>query len=86
MNNENDNVPEITLRLESGKHKKGQPFPEHDFSFIQKHGITSKGDGIACSNEDVVRHINRAYENKPDAEEVIYFYFQEGNGIHIIQK
>lgn len=79
MNNENNSVPEIHIRLESGKHKKGQPFPEHDFSFIQKLGITSKGDSIACSNEDVVRHINRSYENKPDAEEVIYFYFQEGS-------
>ena len=79
MNNENDNVPNISIRLESAKHKKGQPFPEHDFSFIQKHGITLKGDSVACSNEDVVRHINRSYENKPDAEEVIYFYFQEGS-------
>lgn len=65
------------VELVSGKHVKGQPYPEHDFSYVQKHGIFNEQGVIACSNNDVKKQIEAAYAKNPEATETLYFYYQE---------
>ncbi len=72
---------EMDLWIECGTHKKGEPYPQYDFSLIKELGITNKHYNdlsvIAASNEDLKNQIDRLHEVK---DEVKYFYyvFKEG--------
>lgn len=75
MNNtEENNIPEISVRLEMGKHKKGMPYPEYDFTGVNH--IATKSESVATSNEAIKDQICRFFNNNPDATEATYFYFQ----------
>jgi hypothetical protein len=75
MNNtEEKDVPIISIRLEMGKHKKGAPYPEYDFTGVEH--IATKSESVATSNQAVRDQIDRGHTNNPDATEATYFYFQ----------
>lgn len=75
MNNtEEKDIPSISIRLEMGKHKKGAPYPEYDFTGVEH--VATKSETIATSNQAVKDQIDRGHNNNPDATEVPYFYFQ----------
>jgi hypothetical protein len=77
MSKNNPNIPDIHIALEFGKHKKGEPYPEYDFSYLIKHKITNSSGVVACSNEEIVHQINHFYENNPDKTEATYFFYRE---------
>ena len=72
-----DNVPTVVIELKHGVHRRGERYPEHDFSYIQKHNIRNPKNVVACSNLDVREQIDRAYEKNPGASEAHYFYYVE---------
>ena len=75
MNNtEEKDVPSISIRLEMGKHKKGAPYPEYDFTGVDH--VATKSESVATSNEAVKDQIHRFFNNNPDTTEATYFYFQ----------
>ena len=62
MNNtEEKDVPSISIRLEMGKHKKGAPYPEYDFTGIEH--IATKSESVATSNQAVRDQIDRGHTN-----------------------
>ena len=66
----------MSLWVECGTHKKGEPYPQYDFTLIKERGITNKHSNdktiIATSNEDLKIQIDRLHETK---DEVNYFYY-----------
>ena len=70
-------ISTVTIELKHGVHRRGDGYPEHDFDYITKHGVTNKGGVIACSNLEIKEQIDRAYEKNPGASEVHYFYYEE---------
>jgi len=75
MNNtEEKDIPSISIRLEMGKHEKGAPYPEYDFTGVEH--IANKSESVATSNQAVRDQIDRGHNNNPDATTVPYFYFQ----------
>lgn len=67
----------VVIEVKHGIHRRGERYPEHDFSYVTKHGVTSRGNTVATCNLDVKEQIDRAYERSPGASEVHYFYYQE---------
>ena len=65
----------MSIEIKKGTHTRGDPAPEHDFSYVIQQGLISKGNAIACSNQDVKDQIDRAYKKNPGASHVNYFYF-----------
>ena len=77
MRKQMSNIPSVTIEIKHGVHRRGERYPEHDFEYVVKYGVTSKGNAIACSNLDIKEQIDRAYEKSPGASEVHYFYYEE---------
>jgi hypothetical protein len=65
---------EINIWIESGIHRRGERYPEHDFSLLEKLGVANKGGAIACSNEDIKTQIDAWYQ-KNYIEDARYFYY-----------
>lgn len=75
MNNtETNDIPSISIRLEMGKHKKGAPYPEYDFTGVDH--IATKSESIATSNQAIIDQIHRFFNKNSEATEATYFYFQ----------
>lgn len=70
------NIRPVTIEVKHGVHRRGERYPEHDFEYVVKYGVTS--NVVACSNLDIKEQIDRAYEKSPGASEVHYFYLSRG--------
>jgi hypothetical protein len=72
---------EINLWIECGTHKKGEPYPQYDFTLVKEYEITNKYSNdksvIAASNEDLKIQIDRLHETR---DEVKYFYYTLKSG------
>jgi len=67
--------PNITVVLKHATHKRGEPYPQIDFSTVQKYNITNKQRFIACSNEDIKNQIDERLQNTTDDEVPYFFYY-----------
>jgi hypothetical protein len=75
MKTSNQNIPEVSFSLNRGQHTRGTPYPEIDFSAIQKFGLKSETGAIACSNEELIKQIDAQYDANPNSMYATYFYF-----------
>jgi len=67
--------PNITIVLKHATHKRGEPYPQIDFSTVQKYNITNEQRAIACSNEDIKNQIDERLQNTTDDEVPYFFYY-----------
>lgn len=70
------NIPSISIQIKHGVHHRGEPYPEHDFTYAIEHSLSGKGV-VATSNLEIKDQINMAYIKTPNASEVVYFYYAE---------
>ena len=75
MKTSNQNIPEVSFSLNRGQHTRGTPYPQIDFSTIQKFGLKSEAGVIACSNKEIRDQIDAQYEANPNSMYATYFYF-----------
>lgn len=66
----------LQVLLLSGMHKRGDAYPEIDFSEVQAHGIANKAKYIACSNEEIKQQIDERLAQSPSENEVPYFFYK----------
>ncbi len=66
---------EVRFSINQGFHKKGDPYPQINFSEIERHKLTSKTNAIACSNQQVTEQIERQFVSNPNSIYATYYYF-----------
>lgn len=71
---------DVTLHIEFAKYKKGEPYPEYNFYWVDKYFNFRKeqnkySEGVACSNEHIKNMIDRLLIDNPDKEEYTYAFF-----------
>lgn len=71
--------PSISLEFCAGDYTKGDPYPEHDFTELEKHGVVNKAGVVACSNKELIQQIDVALKDKPLGTTIKYFYYKVNN-------
>lgn len=66
----------LQVLLLSGLYKRGDAYPDIDFSEVQAQGITNKAKYIACSNEEIKQQIDERLAQSPSENEVPYFFYK----------
>lgn len=66
----------LQVLLLSGLYKRGEPYPDIDFSEVQAQGITNKEKYIACNNEELRQQIEQRLNENPSVNEVPYFFYK----------
>lgn len=72
-------MTDYKLHIEDSTHKKGEPYPEHEWSGVTSYFNIMKQPmnehhQVLGTSEGVARQIDSVYSNKPDAIEARYFY------------
>jgi len=67
------------LYIEAGTHKKGTPYPEHEFHrvtcyFNMMKESMNEDHQLLGTNEGIAKQIDSVYNNNPEATEARYFY------------
>jgi hypothetical protein len=67
------------LHIESGTHKKGTPYPEHELHkvtcyFNMMKESMNEHHQLLGTNEGIARQIDSVYNSNPEATEARYFY------------
>jgi len=67
------------LHIESGTHKKGTPYPEHELHIVTCYFNMMKESmnehhQLLGTNEGIARQIDSVYNSNPEATEARYFY------------
>jgi hypothetical protein len=67
--------------LEDNAHKKGEPYPEHEWREVNSYFTIMKEQmnehhRVLGTNEGIARQINSVYNTNPDAKEARYFYMR----------
>jgi hypothetical protein len=67
------------LHIEGGTHKKGEQYPEHEWSGVTSYFNIMKASmdehhQVFGTNEGIARQIDSVYSNNSDAIEARYFY------------
>lgn len=69
-----NNVPVLEIELKTGTYKRGEPYPEYDFSVAEKHGIFNKAGIVAGSNQQLKQQIEERLKVCNDSQ-VTYTYY-----------
>lgn len=66
---------EVRFSINQALHKRGDQYPQINFSAIEMHKITSKTNAIACSNQQIAEQIEAQFASNPDSVYATYYYF-----------
>ena len=65
----------IKLQNNVGRHKKGEPYPEHDFSELDGLDLSWASPAACISNKHVASYLESQYNRNPKLTEGVYFYY-----------
>lgn len=63
------------LQLNVAYHTKGDPYPEHDFSYLKDIDISSLSKHPCYSNRDIVEKLEAQYNKNSKLTKGEYFYY-----------
>jgi hypothetical protein len=66
----------ISLEVKVGKHVRGQPYPQHDFSVLEELKVGNNAGVVAFSAESLKTILEREMLKKPDQGVITYFYYE----------
>lgn len=68
--------PSIGLEICADDYTKGHPYPEHDFTELEKYGVVNKAEIVAYSNKSLIEQIDIALKDKPLGTTIKYLYYK----------
>lgn len=68
-------LPEISVEICTGDYTSGNPYPEYDFTELEKLGVVNKAYVVAYSNKSLKEQIDNALKDKPLGTTIKYFYY-----------
>ena len=68
-------IPEISVEICAGDYTSGSPYPEYDFTELEKLGVVNKAYVVAYSNKSLKEQIDNALKDKPLGTTIKYFYY-----------
>ena len=67
-------ITEISIEICSGDYTSGNPYPEYDFTELEKLGVINESYVFAYSNKSLKEQIDNALKDKPLGTTIKYFY------------
>lgn len=68
--------PSICIEICAGDYTKGHPYPEYDFTELEKLDVINKAYVVAYSNKSLKEQIDIALQDKPLGTKIKYFYYK----------
>lgn len=65
----------MKLQNNIGYHKKGEPYPEHDFSQLEGIDLSWISPAVCVSNKHVASYLEAQYNRTSKLTEGVYFYY-----------
>lgn len=65
----------MKLQNNVGHHKKGDPYPEHDFSALDGLDLSWVSPAACISNKHVANYLQNEYNRNSKLTSTVYFYY-----------